>query len=702
MIIKDNVHGEIKISDKFVRLINTKEFQRLRRIKQLATADQVFPGATHSRFAHSIGVYYVMSKIVEHFEEALRLIGYEYEIDETERDAILAAALLHDIGHGPFSHAFENARIFSKEKHEEWTKKIISDENTEIYKVLMSWSNNMPEKVNSYIDYRKVAKRDQKGYDELVNVNHLDLKFIFASLVSSQLDADRMDYLLRDSLACGVKFGQFDMDNLIEGLSVAVDAHGQLRVCVKKNHLANVEEYFYARYQMYRNVYFHPYKVLSEKLLQVILKMASELYIDAKLSANMIPPLIRDLFEQSEMSLTDFIKLDDTVVVGAIHTWADLKDEKTIVLSMLCNNFLYRYGYRRIAIVNKECLDREIDIYLEELKLDDKEKKLELILIECENKASMYDTSKVKPVYILGCAGDISDLSSHSGLVGDRREEKHLYYSSDMAEHYLGSEKTKKFYEILNHNSVTNNIEIEKKYVFPKECNTGNFGGYIDKICDKIEKYRYIVQKEEKPIEQEDVYFDTKDKILLSERYTLRIREREGNYIVTCKTPRVSDSNGEGGQLERGEGERRIKTPDIREEESFIKTCLEPLFSEREIKFDDLIKTKKITNKRYKIVVTKGEMNSAIHKEKYEIVFDDVTYTDLEKTNGKNTRSECQMEIELKSDVETRVNMLLLTEKIEGDFPELQRISDSKYQRAYENTINTQACEDVASSCRCE
>ena len=275
MVIRDNVYGDIEIPSKFARLLNTCEFQRLRRIKQLATADHVFPGATHSRFSHSIGTYYIMTKILMHFEKILKAVGEEQYIKEEEKDAILAAALLHDIGHGPFSHEFEMSKISSNHfTHEEWTIKIIENEQTEVNKELKKWGEEMPQKVIEYINYRsEVKKGEEESLSYIKDGNRPDFKFIFMSLVSSQLDADRMDYLLRDSFNCGVPHGKFDSSNLIEGMSIAIAGDGKFRVCIKKNYLAIVEEYFYARYQMYRNIYYHPEKVLSEKILEKILRI---------------------------------------------------------------------------------------------------------------------------------------------------------------------------------------------------------------------------------------------------------------------------------------------------------------------------------------------------------------------------------------------------------------------------------------------
>ena len=322
IIIRDNIYGNICIPYKIRLLVDCKEFQRLRRITQLATAGQVFPGAVQNRFSHSLGVYHLMDKIVCHFEKKLRSIGYEDSIKEKDKDAILVAALLHDVGHGPFSHAFEDAGInrdtFS---HEYWTERIITSQETDINQTLQAvWGQDFPELVMSYIDCRnevKGGKFEQNRYSK----DGLNLKFIFASLVSSQLDADRMDYLLRDSRACGVTYGQFDLDRLIEGMSIAINSDGELKVGIEEEYISNVEEYFYARYLMYNNIYYHPFKVLTEKLLQDILREACDAYIKGALKSNELPPILAEIFNHATMSLEDFCGLDDHVIMGAMQVW---------------------------------------------------------------------------------------------------------------------------------------------------------------------------------------------------------------------------------------------------------------------------------------------------------------------------------------------------------------------------------------------
>ena len=194
-VFRDPVHGYIHIQDQIILdLINTREFQRLRRIKQLGGSVYTFHGAEHSRFGHSLGVYEITRLIVDKFErQYLSQTPGDGLWQASERLVALCAALLHDIGHGPFSHAFEG--IFHT-NHEEITQRIITSPETEIHQVLLQLGPEFPAKVASVIN---------KTYPNQQVVQ----------LISSQIDADRMDYLLRDAYYAGVSYGTFDLTRIL-------------------------------------------------------------------------------------------------------------------------------------------------------------------------------------------------------------------------------------------------------------------------------------------------------------------------------------------------------------------------------------------------------------------------------------------------------------------------------------------------------
>src|SRR5690349_14251989 len=250
-IYRDPVHNIIRLQtdsdegDLMMRLIDAAEFQRLRRIKQLGLGLYTYQGAEHSRFTHSLGAAHLVTRILDQLSES-------YEIDAEDRLAARAAALLHDVGHAPFSHAMEKTL---GAHHEQLTIAAITSEETTLYQTLAAHSNELPDRVASIIagDFEPAA---------------------LAQLVSSQLDVDRMDYLLRDSLMTGAKYGLYDLEWIINALQID-EAHD--RVFVAARGVYAVEEYLQARYYMFRQVYFHRTLRSAEAVLRSALSRALEL-----------------------------------------------------------------------------------------------------------------------------------------------------------------------------------------------------------------------------------------------------------------------------------------------------------------------------------------------------------------------------------------------------------------------------------------
>ncbi|HEX6971815.1 MAG TPA: HD domain-containing protein, partial [Limnochordia bacterium] len=223
---RDPVHGFITVVDPLLQaLIDTPEFQRLRRIRQLGATAGTYHGAEHSRFGHSLGSLWIMDKILE------RLRSRGLSLDPFTATVARAAALLHDVGHGPFSHALEGV-ITPGAGHEVWSARIVRGDSA-VAAILRGHDPSLADAVAAVIEGRHPAR-------EVV------------TLVSSQLDVDRMDYLLRDSLYTGVTYGRFDLERLINTLLV-VDGD----VVLLGKGIVAAEEYVLARYHMYWQVYLH-------------------------------------------------------------------------------------------------------------------------------------------------------------------------------------------------------------------------------------------------------------------------------------------------------------------------------------------------------------------------------------------------------------------------------------------------------------
>ncbi|MCS7463219.1 HD domain-containing protein [Paenibacillus doosanensis] len=312
-VFKDPVHKYIYVQDQTIwNLINTKEFQRLRRIRQLGTCFLTFHGAEHSRFSHSLGVYEVTRKIISQFERN----GYE-DWPREERLLCLCAALLHDVGHGPFSHSIE--KTFGTH-HEEWSCRIVLGD-TEVNRVLKEVSPTFPQKVAGVI---------AKTYNEEIVV----------SLVSSQLDADRMDYLLRDAYFTGVNYGMFDLERILR-----VMRPFQGHIVVKESGMHAVEDYLMSRYQMYWQVYFHPVTRSAEVILHKVFQRAKQLYEENYEFSFMLSPLL-SLFRQT-LSVDEYHLLDEAFMQTVLMQWSREADE---VLSDLCSRFLNRRLFKYVML----------------------------------------------------------------------------------------------------------------------------------------------------------------------------------------------------------------------------------------------------------------------------------------------------------------------------------------------------------------
>ncbi|MBE1447166.1 HD domain-containing protein [Paenibacillus sp. OAS669] len=321
-VFKDPVHKYIYVQDQTIwDLINTKEFQRLRRIRQLGTCFLTFHGAEHSRFSHSLGVYEITRKIISQFERN----GYE-DWPREERLLSLCAALLHDVGHGPFSHSIE--KTFGTH-HEEWSCRIVLGD-TEVNKVLKRVSPTFPQRVAGVI--AKTYKQE-----------------IVVSLVSSQLDADRMDYLLRDAYYTGVNYGTFDLERILR-----VMRPFQGHIVVKESGMHAVEDYLMSRYQMYWQVYFHPVTRSAEVILHKIFERAKQLYEENYSFSFMLPPLL-SLF-RGTLSIQEFHLLDEAFMQTVLMQWTN---EQDAILVDLCSRFLNRKLFKYVMLERIDALQIE-------------------------------------------------------------------------------------------------------------------------------------------------------------------------------------------------------------------------------------------------------------------------------------------------------------------------------------------------------
>jgi len=320
-IIRDPVHDVIafridRATDGLLfRLINCPEFQRLRRIRQLGMASLAYPGADHSRYAHSLGVMETARKMIAQLAQS-------FSIAEEDSTICIASALLHDLGHGPFSHVFERV---TGVHHESLTQRVILDPESDVHRVLAKHDRALPERIIAFL--RCEPKRS-----------------VYCDIISSQLDADRFDYLLRDNLMTGSRYGSFDLEWLIHALTID---RASDRLAVTSKGVSAVEAYLQARFNMYRNVYFHKVVRSAEGMVKLALQRARRLAVQRRLEWPITEDAAHKALLGLELSMSQFLSLDDISILHCFKIWANSADP---ILAQLCRGLLYRRVYKTIDL----------------------------------------------------------------------------------------------------------------------------------------------------------------------------------------------------------------------------------------------------------------------------------------------------------------------------------------------------------------
>ena len=312
MILRDPVHGLVAFESAeesiVERLMDTPEVQRLRRVRQLGVTSLAFPGAEHSRFAHAIGAAFVMKLLLVRLRAIDGVLPEGQRVTEARGREALAAAFLHDLGHGPLSHLFEDA-IPGTPAHETWTERIVLDPSTGVNRVLSEVDPSLPGRVA-----------------ELVHGRH-ELAYL-AKAVSGEFDVDRCDYLLRDAHATGVRYGVYDLDWLLRSLRFAADVDPSrapsLAIDGAKG-LPAIEAFITARLFMFQQVYLHKATRAAEWMIRTILGRA----VDVLRSGGVleaVPAAVAAGARGEAIALGDYLELDDGVLWGAMHAWERSSD----------------------------------------------------------------------------------------------------------------------------------------------------------------------------------------------------------------------------------------------------------------------------------------------------------------------------------------------------------------------------------------
>ena len=395
-ILNDPIHGFIRLPKGIIfDLIEHPYFQRLRRISQLGLSSLVYPGAYHTRFHHAIGAMHLMTKAIE----SLRSKGHE--ITEKESLGAEIAILLHDIGHGPFSHALEH-----------------------------SISHNISHEQISSLFMKKLNKEFDGKLDLAIQIFEGNYKKNFLhQLVSSQLDVDRMDYLKRDSFYSGVQEGTIGAERIIHMLNIVDD-----NLVVESKGIYSVEKFLIARRLMYWQVYFHKTVVCAEQMLIQILKRAKELsqkrielFTTTALKEFLENNYTLKDFEDKQLVFNAFTQLDDFDIMTCIKQW---KDHKDIILSTLSNNIIDRKLFK-VIVNDKPFNAEEVNSIKEQVKIKYSlnSSDLDYMVIEGQisNDAYKLNDSDIKISFKDGSLLDISQASDQDAISAISKKVKKFF-----------------------------------------------------------------------------------------------------------------------------------------------------------------------------------------------------------------------------------------------------------------------------------
>ena len=392
-IINDPVHGFIKIPHEILfDIIEHPYFQRLRRISQTGLLSLIFPGAKHTRFHHALGAMNLMFKALE----TLKLKGVK--ISKDEEKAAMLAILMHDIGHGPFSHALENMLM------DDWHHEKIS--------ILLM--NRLNKEFKGKLDL--AIEMFQGKYHRM----------FFNQLISSQLDVDRMDYLKRDSFYTGVSEGSVNVERIISMMNVSEE-----QLVIDTKGIYSIENYLTARMFMYWQVYYHKTAALAEHILVHILNRAKFLVsqnVDLEAPSNLKYFLVKNQFDEAtEEDIRRFTMLDDMDVFQAIKVWTENED---FILAKLCRTVIYREFPKSIISskpFSEDFLKQNIEKVNQYFRIDNGEE----LVGQISRSLLPYDTEK-QPIYLMDKNGNKLKLeeSENQILFGcmENPTKKYIFY----------------------------------------------------------------------------------------------------------------------------------------------------------------------------------------------------------------------------------------------------------------------------------
>lgn len=651
LIVEDPIYGNIIVPYPFSEIVLTKEMQRLSGISQNGFSQLEFKGLENNdRLSHSIGAFYVMSLFLRRLEEILK--NFNIELSKDDKDIALCSMLLHDIGHGPFSHSLE---LVTKYSHEKRTTDILLGD-TEINKVITSFFGEQKvKKIASFIaEINDSQELGKDSFSKLLN-----------NLVSYQLDADRIDYLIRDAYYVGIP-SAIDLKRIISSVNVVVNNNKEYELLIDRKGLASIENVLLQRYQMYRDVYLSPISVLGDYIFgKVIERYRNNIVLHSIPISSSFKILATD---PKVSNLSDFIMMKDK----------DFKDSFKIlsssnldpIMTYLCNfNNIEDY----ILIKNDVSIEKvktKLKEIFGEINLDNT-----LSIISIGTKTKLY---KKEQKLNIKNGNRILDLTECTNLIRPQEvlEDVYIFFNSELLRLELGlsaiefkkyESELKKMIEELNKKPE----EFELKYIIDeKEMDQETL---FKQIMSVFETNGFeIVSVMEK--QNNDEYYDTRDLDLYKSGGSLRIRKTKQNdkkkIKATYKMP-----------LKKGEVySSRTEIEESLPNDSF-ETFIEKMTNSGiEVKFDDILKVPILNSRtnRKDIILDKNGVQVCLS-------FDNSVYTNhILNELAVNDR---MIEIEAIGELNNRIILNEIHDFITSAFKNLKINKQSKYERGINRTL---------------
>ena len=653
---EDAIYGKINVSYPFSEIVLTKEMQRLSGISQNGFSQLEFKELEQNdRLSHSVGSFYVMSLFLKRLEEILK--NYNIELSKDDKDIALCSMLLHDIGHGPFSHSLELVTNYSHEKRT--TDILLGD--TEVNRVITRlFGKQKVKKIASFI--AEINDKDEIGKDSFTK--------LLNNLVSYQLDADRIDYLLRDSHYVGIA-SAIDLKRIISNLNVVVNNNQEYELLIDRRGLASIENVLLQRYQMYRDVYLSPISVLGDSIFEKIIERYRNSTV---LHSIPVSPSFKMLVSDPRVSnLSDFLKMKDEDFKKSFKILAD--NNLDLIMAYLCDfNNIDDY----ILIKNDISIDKIKNKLKEIFGNVDLENTFSVISIGTKTK--LY---KKEQKLNIQNGNRIMDLTECTNLIRPQEvlEDSYIFFNSELLRIELGlsieefknyDSEVKKMIEELNKKPE----EFELKYIVGDNHEKNvllDQDALLNQILSVFISNGFeIVSKTEK--QNNDEYYDTRNLNLFKNGGSLRIRkveQQEKEKIkATCKIPLKK------GEVYSSRSEIEENLPD----DSFETFRQKMIDSNVSLNFEDILKFPILNSrtKRTDVVLDKNGVQVCLS-------FDNSQYTN--HALNEISVTDRMIEIEAIGKLNNRIILNEIHEFITSSFPALIVNKQSKYERGINRTL---------------